>query len=61
MTILFTKASACGNDFLIIDGRHAPADVQQFSKKICDRHNGVGGWTAWNGFPPRRGVMQKFV
>lgn len=42
MTIPFTKASACGNDFLIIDGRHAPADVQQFSKEICDRHRGVG-------------------
>src|SRR5260370_16967181 len=38
----FTKASACGNDFLIIDGVHAPADVYQLSKQICDRHNGVG-------------------
>jgi len=38
----FTKASACGNDFLIIDGAHAPADLFQFSKQICDRHNGVG-------------------
>jgi len=38
----FTKASACGNDFLIIDGVHAPADLFQFSKQICDRHNGVG-------------------
>lgn len=38
----FTKASACGNDFLIIDGIHAPADLHQFSRKICDRHNGVG-------------------
>src|SRR5258708_288898 len=38
----FTKASACGNDFLIIDGVHAPADVYQLSKEICDRHNGVG-------------------
>jgi diaminopimelate epimerase len=38
----FVKASACGNDFLIIDGMHAPADLQEFSKRICDRHNGVG-------------------
>ncbi|HWX55354.1 MAG TPA: diaminopimelate epimerase [Verrucomicrobiae bacterium] len=38
----FTKASGCGNDFLIIDGSHAPADLCQFSKRICDRHNGVG-------------------
>src|SRR5215472_1869105 len=38
----FTKASACGNDFIMIDGGHAPADVHEFSRRICDRHNGVG-------------------
>jgi diaminopimelate epimerase len=38
----FTKASACGNDFLIIEGAHAPADLYEFSRRICDRHNGVG-------------------
>ena len=42
VSIPFTKASACGNDFLIIDGMHAPADLSAFSKRICDRHNGVG-------------------
>jgi diaminopimelate epimerase len=41
-TIPFTKASACGNDFLIIDGMHAPAVLSEFSRRICDRHNGVG-------------------
>lgn len=38
----FVKASACGNDFLVIDGLHAPADLPGFSRRICDRHNGVG-------------------
>jgi len=42
MSVPFTKASACGNDFLILDGAHAPADLHEFSKRICDRHNGVG-------------------
>jgi diaminopimelate epimerase len=42
VTIPFVKASACGNDFLIIEGMHAPADLSAFTKKICDRHNGVG-------------------
>lgn len=42
MIVPFTKASACGNDFLIIEGLHAPADLHEFSKRICDRHNGVG-------------------
>src|SRR6185369_8244020 len=33
---------ACGNDFLIVDGVHAPEDLAEFSRRICDRHNGVG-------------------
>jgi diaminopimelate epimerase len=40
--IPFVKASACGNDFLIIDGLHAPPDLPEFSRRICERHNGVG-------------------
>jgi len=40
--IPFAKASACGNDFLIIDGMHAPPDLSAFSRRICHRHNGVG-------------------
>jgi diaminopimelate epimerase len=38
------KASACGNDFLLIDGSLAPPDaqIQAFTKRICDRHEGVG-------------------
>ena len=46
IAIPFVKASACGNDFLIIDGRDMdgilPADVAGFSRRICDRHQGVG-------------------
>ncbi len=34
--IPFVKASACGNDFLLIDGMHAPADLAAFSRRICD-------------------------
>jgi diaminopimelate epimerase len=40
--IPFVKAAACGNDFLIIGGVHAPADISTFTRLICDRHNGVG-------------------
>jgi diaminopimelate epimerase len=38
----FVKASACGNDFLIVDGSYVPTDIAGFSKRICDRHQGVG-------------------
>ena len=40
--IPFVKANACGNDFLIIDGLNVPADIADFSRRICDRHCGVG-------------------
>ena len=40
--IPFVKASACGNDFLIIDGIYAPLDLAGFSQRICERHQGVG-------------------
>ncbi|HET7185745.1 MAG TPA: diaminopimelate epimerase [Terriglobales bacterium] len=38
----FTKAHACGNDFLLIEGKHAPKDLKEFAVRICDRHTGVG-------------------
>ena len=41
-TIPFVKASACGNDFLLIDAALAPADIAAFTRRICDRHDGVG-------------------
>jgi len=40
--IPFVKAHACSNDFLVIEGAHAPADLADFSRRICDRHQGVG-------------------
>jgi diaminopimelate epimerase len=40
--IPFTKASACGNDFLIIDGTRASGDLAALSRSLCDRHLGVG-------------------
>lgn len=42
LSIPFVKANACGNDFLIIDGALAPADIATFSRRICDRHSGAG-------------------
>ncbi len=56
-TIPFVKASACGNDFLLIDGKiidgmmmdglqisgsPAPVDLASLTRRICDRHYGVG-------------------
>jgi diaminopimelate epimerase len=42
-SIGFVKASACGNDFLLIDSQGAPsADLAATTRRICDRHEGVG-------------------
>jgi len=41
-TIPFLKASACGNDFLLIDSAQAPPNIEDFTRRICDRHQGVG-------------------
>ncbi len=43
----FVKASACGNDFLLIEGAQiegtvAPSDAANVTQRICDRHEGVG-------------------
>jgi diaminopimelate epimerase len=40
--IPFVKTSACGNDFLIVEGSYAPADTGSLSRRMCDRHLGIG-------------------
>jgi diaminopimelate epimerase len=42
VVIPFVKATACGNDFLIINGVEMPADIAGFTRRICNRHEGVG-------------------
>ncbi len=42
----FTKASACGNDFLLVQSSEMPnagtEALAQLSRRLCDRNNGVG-------------------
>jgi diaminopimelate epimerase len=38
----FTKASACGNDFLLVDGELLSSDLPALTRRLCDRHRGVG-------------------
>lgn len=40
--IPFVKATACGNDFLIIEGAFAGADCGALTRRICDRQRGIG-------------------
>jgi diaminopimelate epimerase len=43
-TIPFVKASACGNDFLIVERDACPAGFspRQVTIDMCDRYNGIG-------------------
>src|ERR1700674_506022 len=46
-SISFTKASACGNTFLLIEGRsteasHESLDLSALSRQLCDQHRGIG-------------------
>lgn len=40
--IPFVKATACGNDFLIVEGKYAPTDLAEITRAMCDRNHGVG-------------------
>jgi diaminopimelate epimerase len=42
--IPFVKASACGNDFLLVDSRDLEAgpNAPDVTRRMCDRHEGVG-------------------
>jgi diaminopimelate epimerase len=47
VVIPFVKASACGNDFLLIDSLDVenaplPAELAKLTRRMCDRHEGVG-------------------
>lgn len=41
-SIPFFKAEACGNDFLIVESSHMGTDPAALSRKLCDRHRGIG-------------------
>src|ERR1700690_1788044 len=41
-SIAFTKASACGNDFLIVAAADTSGDLNELTRRLCHRHNGVG-------------------
>lgn len=39
----FAKAHGLGNDFVLVEDRHRPADAGPWARRLCDRHRGVGG------------------
>src|SRR5947209_7789879 len=40
--IPFVKAEACGNDFLIVELEYLGSSPADLSRRLCDRHRGVG-------------------
>jgi len=41
-SVPFLKAEACANDFLIVDAAHMGSDPAGLSRRLCDRHLGIG-------------------
>jgi diaminopimelate epimerase len=41
--VRFTKAHGLGNDFILVAEKDAPADRTEWTRRLCDRHRGVGG------------------
>ena len=41
-SVRFVKASACGNDFLLVEGAAWQGDLVEATRRMCDRHDGVG-------------------
>lgn len=39
----FAKAHGLGNDFILVGHEAAPVDVASWARRLCDRHEGIGG------------------
>jgi diaminopimelate epimerase len=39
----FAKAHGLGNDFILVERASCPADSAPWARRLCDRHEGVGG------------------
>lgn len=40
--IRFVKATACGNDFLVVEKVDSSSDLKDLSVRMCNRHSGIG-------------------
>src|SRR5258708_35612884 len=40
-SVPFVKATACGNDFLLVEAKEVDGDKVEFTRQICERHHGV--------------------
>jgi len=39
----FSKAHGLGNDFILVERTWCPADAGPWARRLCDRHEGIGG------------------
>lgn len=58
----FVKASACGNDFLIVPGSQITDNLNELTRRLCDRHNGVGAdGVEWLFSDPEADAMARLI
>jgi diaminopimelate epimerase len=60
--IPFVKAVACGNDFLIVDSSYMKDDPPEITRRLCDRHQGVGAdGVEWVSSDPQADVRARLL
>jgi len=60
--IPFVKAVACGNDFLIVDSKYMKDDPEDTTRRLCDRHEGVGAdGVEWISSDPEADVRARLL
>jgi diaminopimelate epimerase len=60
--IPFVKAVACGNDFLIVDAVYMKDDPSESTRRLCDRHEGVGAdGVEWVSSDPQANVRARLL
>ena len=60
--IPFVKAVACGNDFLIVDSVYMKDDPAEITRRMCDRHEGIGAdGVEWVSNDPQSDVRARLL
>jgi len=57
----FAKAHGLGNDFILVAEELAPADIGPWTRRLCDRHRGIGGDGVLLHAPAPDGIRMRLI
>jgi diaminopimelate epimerase len=61
MSLKIAKGHGLGNDFLLVAERDAPADIAPWTRRVCDRHTGLGADGVLLYTPVADGVRMRLI